>query len=120
LTGQPITVFGDGSQTRSFCYVSDLIEGLIRLMNTEDLHEPVNLGNPGEFTIKQLAEEVMAICGANSGFKHLPLPEDDPRQRRPNITRAQELLRWNPTIPLREGLEKTVDDFRKRLNSPPV
>jgi UDP-glucuronate decarboxylase len=87
-------------------------------MNVDDLHEPVNLGNPGEFTIKQLAEEVMAICGTKSGFKYLPLPEDDPRQRRPNISRAQTLLQWNPTIALREGLEKTVEDFRKRVNSP--
>ncbi|HEY2963947.1 MAG TPA: UDP-glucuronic acid decarboxylase family protein [Pyrinomonadaceae bacterium] len=120
LRGEPLTLYGEGEQTRSFCYVSDLIEGLIRLMNTDDLHEPVNLGNPGEFTIKQLGEEVMAICGKNSGFKHLPLPADDPRQRKPDITRAQKLLRWNPTIPLREGLEKTVDDFRKRLSSPKV
>jgi UDP-glucuronate decarboxylase len=83
-------------------------------MNTEGLHQPVNLGNPGEFTIKQLAEEVMRIVGSDSGFKYLPLPEDDPKQRQPNITRAQELLGWNPTIPLREGLEKTVEDFKKR------
>jgi UDP-glucuronate decarboxylase len=120
LRGEPLTLYGEGEQTRSFCYVSDLLEGLIRLMNTEGLHEPVNLGNPGEFTIKQLAEEVMAICGASSGFKYLPLPADDPKQRQPNITRAQELLGWNPTIPLREGLEKTVEHFRKRLSTPPV
>jgi UDP-glucuronate decarboxylase len=120
LRGQPLTLYGEGEQTRSFCYVSDLIEGLIRLMNREDLYEPVNLGNPGEFTIKQLAEEVMAICGAKSGFKYLPLPADDPRQRRPDISRAQTLLQWTPTIALREGLEKTLDDFRKRVNSPEV
>ena len=84
-------------------------------MNTDDLHEPVNLGNPGEFTIKQLAEEVMSICGSNSGFMHLPLPADDPRQRKPDITKAQKLLGWNPTIPLREGLEKTVADFKERV-----
>ena len=118
LRGEPLTLYGEGEQTRSFCYVSDLIEGLIRLMNTDELHEPVNLGNPGEFTIKQLAEAVMAICGADSGFKHLPLPADDPRQRKPDITRAQRLLGWNPTIPLREGLEKTVEDFRRCLSSP--
>jgi UDP-glucuronate decarboxylase len=118
LRGEPLTLYGEGEQTRSFCYVSDLLEGLIRLMNTDDLHDPVNLGNPGEFTIKQLAEEVMAICGTNSGFKHLPLPADDPRQRKPDITRAQTLLHWNPTIPLREGLEKTVEDFRKRVDIP--
>ena len=117
LREEPLTLYGEGEQTRSFCYVSDLLEGLIRLMNTENLHEPVNLGNPGEFTIKQLAEEVMAICGTKTGFKYLPLPADDPRQRKPDITRAQTLLGWNPTIPLREGLEKTVEDFRKRVNS---
>ena len=116
LRGEPVTLYGEGEQTRSFCYVSDLLEGLIRLMNTDGLHEPVNLGNPGEFTIKQLAEEVMAICGTNTGFRHLPLPADDPRQRKPDITRAQTLLGWNPTIPLREGLEKTVEDFRKRVD----
>ena len=120
LRGEPLTLYGEGEQTRSFCYVSDLLEGLIRLMNTENLHEPVNLGNPGEFTIRQLAEEVIAICGAKSGFKYLPLPADDPRQRKPDITRAQTLLGWNPTIPLREGLEKTVEDFRKRVNGPQI
>ena len=116
LRGEPLTLYGEGEQTRSFCYVSDLLEGLIRLMNSSDLHEPVNLGNPGEFTIKQLAEEVMAICGTSTGFRYLPLPADDPRQRKPDISRAQTLLGWNPTIPLREGLEKTVADFRKRVN----
>jgi UDP-glucuronate decarboxylase len=115
LRGQPLTLYGEGVQTRSFCYVDDLIEGLIRLMNTGDLHEPVNLGNPGEFTIKQLAEEVMSICGSDSGFTHMPLPADDPRQRKPDIAKAQKVLGWNPTIPLREGLEKTVADFRKRV-----
>jgi UDP-glucuronate decarboxylase len=118
LRGEPLTLYGEGEQTRSFCYVSDLIEALIRLMNTEDLHDPVNLGNPGEFTIKQLAEEVMAICGTKSGFKYLPLPADDPRQRKPDITRAQTVLGWNPTIPLREGLERTIEDFRKRVEIP--
>jgi UDP-glucuronate decarboxylase len=118
LRGEPLTLYGQGEQTRSFCYVSDLIEGLIRLMNTDDLHDPINLGNPGEFTIKQLGEEVQAICGTDSGFKYLPLPPDDPKQRKPDISRAQKHLRWNPTIPLREGLEKTVDDFRKRVDGP--
>ena len=116
LRGKPLTLYGEGEQTRSFCYVDDLIEGLIRLMNTENLHEPVNLGNPGEFTIKQLAEEVRNICGSQSEFTYMPLPADDPRQRKPNITRAQNLLGWNPTIPLREGLKRTVEDFRKRLS----
>ena len=115
LRGEPLTLYGEGEQTRSFCYVDDLVEGLIKLMNTDGLHDPINLGNPGEFTIKQLAEEVQTICGTNTGFKYLPLPQDDPKQRQPNITRAQKHLHWNPTIPLREGLEKTVDDFRKRV-----
>ena len=114
LRGEPLTLYGEGQQTRSFCYVSDLLEGLIRLMNTDDLHQPVNLGNPGEFTIKQLGEEVMKIVGNDCGFKYLPLPEDDPRQRKPDITRAQTVLGWNPTIPLHEGLTKTVDDFKNR------
>lgn len=120
LRGEPLTLYGEGGQTRSFCYVSDLLEGLIRLMNTEDLHDPMNLGNPGEFTIKQLAEEVMKICGASCGFEYLPLPADDPHQRRPDITRATHILKWNPTVPLREGLEKTVEDFRRRLSNPDV
>ena len=120
LRGEPLTLYGEGQQTRSFCYVSDLLEALIRLMNADDLHEPVNLGNPGEFTIKQLAEEVMKICGSNSQFAYMPLPPDDPKQRKPDITRAQNVLHWNPTVPLREGLEKTVEDFRARLSSPEV
>jgi len=116
LRGQPLTLYGEGQQTRSFCYVEDLIEGLIRLMNVEDLHEPVNLGNPGEFTIMQLAEEVIKACDSKSGFTYLALPADDPRQRKPDITRAQTALGWNPTIPLREGLKRTVDDFKARVN----
>jgi UDP-glucuronate decarboxylase len=116
LRGQPLTLYGEGQQTRSFCYVEDLIEGLIRLMNVEGLHEPVNLGNPGEFTIMQLAEEVIKACDSKSGFMYLALPADDPRQRKPDITRAQTALGWNPTIPLREGLKRTVDDFKARVN----
>jgi UDP-glucuronate decarboxylase len=116
LRGQPLTLYGEGQQTRSFCYVEDLIEGLIRLMNVDDLHEPVNLGNPGEFTIMRLAEEVIKTCESKSGFTYLPLPADDPRQRKPDITRAQSALGWNPTIPLREGLTRTVEDFRRRVN----
>jgi len=115
LRGQPLTLYGEGQQTRSFCYVEDLIEGLIRLMNVDDLHEPVNLGNPGEFTIMQLAEEVIKACDSKSGFTYLPLPADDPRQRKPDITRAQTALGWNPTIPLREGLKRTVEDFQRRV-----
>jgi UDP-glucuronate decarboxylase len=117
LRGEPLTLYGAADQTRSFCYVDDLIEGLIRLMNTDDLHEPVNLGNPGEFTIKELAEEVVRICGSDSGLTYLPLPQDDPRQRKPDISRAQALLGWNPTISLREGLEKTVAYFKARVIS---
>jgi len=117
LRGQPLTLYGEGQQTRSFCYVDDLIEGLVRLMNARDLHEPVNLGNPGEFTIMQLAEEVIKACESKSGFTYLPLPADDPRQRQPDITRAQAALGWNPTIPLREGLKKTVEDFKARVNA---
>lgn len=116
LRGEELTLYGEGQQTRSFCYVDDLVEGLIRLMNSDAFHQPVNLGNPGEFTIKQLAELVMEICGSGAGVKYLPLPEDDPRQRKPDISRAQELLKWNPTIPLRPGLEKTIDYFRKRVS----
>lgn len=117
LRGKPLTLYGEGEQTRSFCYVDDLIEGLIRLMNVEDLHDPVNLGNPGEFTIRQLAEEVIKVCGSQSEFTYLPLPADDPRQRKPDITKAQHELGWNPTIPLQEGLKLTVEDFRGRLRA---
>jgi UDP-glucuronate decarboxylase len=116
LRGQPLTLYGEGQQTRSFCYVDDLIEGLIRLMNVAGVHDPVNLGNPGEFTIKQLAEEVIKTCESTSGFTYLPLPADDPRQRKPDISRAQSLLGWNPTIPLQEGLRRTVEDFKTRVH----
>jgi UDP-glucuronate decarboxylase len=117
LRGEPLTLYGAGDQTRSFCYVDDLVAGLITLMNAEELHDPVNLGNPGEFTIKQLADEVINIAGSNAGVRFLPLPQDDPRQRQPDISRAQEILGWNPTIPLRAGLERTVAYFRERLRS---
>jgi UDP-glucuronate decarboxylase len=117
LRGEPLTLYGEGEQTRSFCYVDDLIEGLIRLMNTDGLNDPINLGNPSEFTIKQLAQEVIRICGSASGLTHLPLPADDPRQRKPNITKAETLLGWKPAIPLHEGLERTVADFRPRINT---
>ncbi len=117
LRGEPLTLYGDGNQTRSFCYVDDLVEGLIRLMNAEDLHEPINLGNPGEFTIKELAEQVAKMCNSTSGLKYLTLPQDDPKQRKPDIARAQTLLKWNPTIQLNEGLGKTIAHFRSRANS---
>lgn len=115
LRGEPVSLYGTGNQTRAFCYVDDLVEALIRLMNTGDLHEPVNLGNPKEFTIKELATEVVIVCRSKSEVKYLPLPEDDPRQRKPDITRAQTLLGWNPAIQLREGLEKTAAYFRAKL-----
>ena len=117
LRGEDLTIYGKGDQTRSFCYVDDLVEGLMRLMNTDGLNDPVNLGNPGEFTIKELAEQVIEICSSKSGVKYLALPQDDPRQRKPDISRAQQLLKWNPTVPLREGLEKAVAYFRKRVMS---
>lgn len=114
LSGENLTVYGEGQQTRSFCYVDDLVEGLMRLMNVADVHQPVNLGNPGEFTILQLAQEVLKLCGASNQIEFRPLPQDDPRQRRPDITRAQALLGWEPKIPLHEGLPRTVAYFAAR------
>ena len=113
LRGQPVTIYGDGSQTRSFCYVSDLVEGLVRLMNTEgeDMHLPVNIGNPGEFTMSELAEEVGKATGKDIRIENHPLPKDDPRQRQPDITRAKKVLGWEPKIPLAEGLARTVKYF---------
>lgn len=109
----PLTVFGDGSQTRSFCYVSDLIEGFIRLINS-DFHEPVNIGNPGEYTILQLAEAVIAATGSRSEIVYEALPQDDPLVRRPDITRATTLLGWEPTIGLDEGLQRTIASLAAR------
>jgi UDP-glucuronate decarboxylase len=116
LRGDEITIYGTGEQTRSFCYVDDLVEALIRLMKVEGAHDPVNLGNPGEFTIKELADEVARSCDVPIRTRYLTLPEDDPQQRRPDITRAQQLLGWSPTIPLREGLKPTIAYFAKQLN----
>jgi UDP-glucuronate decarboxylase len=116
LRGEDITIYGDGSQTRSFCYVSDLIEGFVRLMNTDkSVTGPVNIGNPGEFTILELAEQVIELTGSNSKIIHKPLPVDDPKRRRPDITLAKKLLDWEPTVPLREGLARTVEHFRQEL-----
>jgi UDP-glucuronate decarboxylase len=113
LAGQPITLYGDGRQTRSFCYVDDLVEGLIRLMDADDaVTGPVNLGNPGEFTIRELAEKVLAMTGSASSIEHRPLPEDDPLQRRPDIGKAERLLAWTPGVPLDQGLARTIDYFR--------
>ena len=117
LTGEPLTLFGDGSQTRSFCYVDDLIEGFTRLMDSpDDLTGPVNIGNPGEFTMRELAEQVLAVTGSASRIVHRPLPQDDPRQRRPDIAQARERLGWAPTVALREGLERTAAYFDALLS----
>ena len=116
LKGIPLTIYGDGSQTRSFCYASDLIEGFIRLMNC-DYVGPVNIGNPGEYTILQLAKTIQDMVNPDVALKFEPLPQDDPRRRKPDITLAQELLDWQPTVPLQEGLSRTIADFRQRLGS---
>lgn len=116
LRGKPITVYGDGRQTRSFCYVTDLVEGLIRMMDCEGFTGPVNLGNPGEFTIRELADIVLDMTGSKSLIEHKPLPADDPSQRRPDITLATEKLGWKPAISLREGLKSTIDYFKLALN----
>jgi len=115
LKGNDITIYGDGSQTRSFCYVDDLIDGMIRLMNADDTIGPVNIGNPGEFTIKQLAEEVITMTGSKSKIIYQPLPSDDPKQRQPDITLAKEKLGWEPKIGLKDGLVKTIEYFRGDL-----
>lgn len=119
LRGDELTVYGDGSQTRSFCYVSDLVDGLIKLMNatTDDIHLPVNMGNPGEFTMNELANEVAAATGREIHIKHLPLPADDPKQRKPNIERAKALLGWQPKVPLADGLKRTVAYFRETIGN---
>ena len=116
LAGKSITIYGDGSQTRSFCYVDDLVEGFIRLMATDDdVTGPVNLGNPGEFTIKELAEKVIEMTGSKSKLIFEDLPTDDPKQRQPDITLARNTIEWEPTVPLDEGLKKTIAYFEKVL-----
>jgi UDP-glucuronate decarboxylase len=117
LRGQELTIYGTGEQTRSFCYVDDLVEGFIRLMNTEaeDIHLPINIGNPGEFTMNELAREVALAVGTEVKVRYLPLPQDDPKQRQPDISRAKRLLNWEPTVPLREGLKKTVAYFSNKI-----
>jgi len=113
LTGSPLTVYGDGSQTRSFCYVDDLIDGLVSMMNSgNDVSGPINLGNPGEFTIAELADLVLAATDSTAGIEYRPLPQDDPIRRQPDITRAQEILGWTPKVPLADGLEETIAYFR--------
>jgi UDP-glucuronate decarboxylase len=117
LRGEPLTVFGDGSQTRSFCYIDDMVDGLIRLMNSPpEVIGPINLGNPGEFTMLELAKQVMAVTESNCAVEHLPLPADDPVRRSPDITRARDLLGWEPTVQLNEGLARTVEYFRRALD----
>ena len=117
LKGKPLTVYGDGRQTRSFCYVTDLVEALIKMMNTEGFIGPVNLGNPGEFTILELAQKVIRLTGSSSGIVHNPLPQDDPARRCPDISLAEAKLDWRPKVGLDEGLAATVDDFKKRLGA---
>ena len=117
LKGEPITIYGDGSQTRSFCYVDDLIEGFVRLMSSPtELTGPINLGNPGEFTMRQLAELVIEMTGSRSKLTYLPLPQDDPKQRQPDIALAKERLGWEPTVPLRDGLKHTMAYFDALLS----
>ena len=114
LSKKPITVYGKGEQTRSFCYVDDLVEGIIRLM-AKEMHEPLNLGNPGEFTILEFAKLVVKLTGTKSKIIYKPLPQDDPRQRRPDISRAKKLLKWRPKVELKEGLARTIAWFSQRL-----
>ena len=115
LEGKPLTVYGDGSQTRSFCYASDLIEGMIRLMNGDHVG-PINIGNPGEYTILELAQTIQKMINPNAEVSFKPLPDDDPKQRQPDIMRAKKLLGWEPTISLDKGLEMTIADFRERYS----
>lgn len=123
LQGEALTIYGEGKQTRSFCYVSDLVDGLVRLMNVENYYQPINLGNPGEFTIAELAEQVVEIVNETTGenskarVRYLPIPQDDPKQRQPDISRAMEVLGWQPQIALHEGLVKTVGYFKRLLES---
>ena len=114
LTGEPITIFGDGSQTRSFCFCSDLIDGIYRLSRS-DFHEPVNIGNPREMTIRQFAEEIIRITGSKSGIEFRPLPVDDPKVRQPDITRARTVLGWEPRVDFDEGIRTTIEYFRPRV-----
>ena len=112
LQGQDLTIYGEGSQTRSFCYVDDMIEAFVRLMNQDQTTGPVNLGNPGEFTIRQLAELVLKLTGSKSKLVFRPLPQDDPKQRKPDITLAKAVLNWEPKIQLEQGLIKVIDYFK--------
>jgi UDP-glucuronate decarboxylase len=113
LAGDDITIYGDGAQTRSFCYVSDLVDGLIKLMNKENFIGPVNLGNPVELTVKDIAEKIISLTGSKSKIVYKPLPENDPKKRRPDISLAKEKLNWSPAVDLEDGLKKTIEYFRK-------
>src|SRR5690606_14514684 len=114
LRGDDVTVYGPGTQTRSFCYISDLVDGIIRLMNAE-MNDPVNIGNPQELTIQGMAETIVRMTGSSSRIVYQPLPEDDPKVRKPDITRARTLLDWEPKVSLEEGLTKTIEYFRAKL-----
>jgi UDP-glucuronate decarboxylase len=117
LRGQDITIYGDGSQTRSFCYVDDLIEGMVRLMDSpDDVTGPINVGNPGEFTMIELAENVLRLTGSRSKLVRMPLPADDPKQRKPDIMKAKTVLGWEPKVQLEDGLKETIAYFRKLLD----
>ena len=116
MEGEDITVYGDGSQTRSFCYVDDLIDGIYRLIHSQERH-PVNIGNPSEITILEFARRVLEITGSSSKIVHRPLPEDDPKVRQPDISRAKEILGWEPRVDLTEGLTRTLEYFMKRLKT---
>jgi dTDP-glucose 4,6-dehydratase len=119
LRGEPLTVYGDGSQTRSFCYVDDLVDGIYRLLMSDE-SMPVNVGNPDEITIKEFAEEIIELTGSNSELTFEPLPKDDPQVRQPDITRAQEILEWQPKVDRSEGLQRTLDYFRDALDLAPA
>jgi UDP-glucuronate decarboxylase len=119
LSGLPITLFGDGTQSRSFCYVDDLVEGLLRVAALPELDGPLNLGNPSEFTMHQLAELVLRLTGSRSPIERRPLPIDDPRQRQPDISKARRLIGFDVSVSLEDGLSRTIDDFRERRSSAP-
>jgi dTDP-glucose 4,6-dehydratase len=114
LRGEDVTVYGDGSQTRSFCYVDDLVEGIYRLL-LSDYHMPVNIGNPSEITLLQFAEEILKLTGSKSKIVYEPLPQDDPKQRQPDITKAREILGWEPKVDRSEGLKRTLEYFKEHI-----
>ncbi|HPB02419.1 MAG TPA: GDP-mannose 4,6-dehydratase, partial [Bacteroidales bacterium] len=116
LKNEDVTIYGDGTQTRSFCYVDDMVNGMIAMMNTgEEITGPINIGNPGEFTMLQLAEQVIRLTGSKSKIRHEPLPADDPMQRQPDISKAKEILHWEPKVNLEEGLIKTIEYFKNTI-----